>query len=42
MIRTLRARFIISHLLPLLIIVPLAGFALFYILESQLLLQVLC
>ena len=39
MIRSLRARFIISHLLPLLIIVPLAGFALFYILESQLLLH---
>ncbi len=36
---SLRSRFILSHLLPLLIIVPLAGFALFYILETQVLLN---
>ncbi len=32
---TLRGRFILSHLLPLLVIVPLAGVALIYILETQ-------
>jgi len=37
--RSLRTRFIISHLLPLLIIIPLAGFAFFYILETQVLLN---
>lgn len=32
---TLRGRFILSHLLPLLVIVPLAGVALIYLLETQ-------
>ncbi|MFZ0543954.1 MAG: HAMP domain-containing sensor histidine kinase [Candidatus Promineifilaceae bacterium] len=36
---SLRGRFILSHLLPLFIIVPLAGIALFYVLETQLLLN---
>lgn len=35
---SLRGRFILSHLIPLLIIVPLTGIALLYILEAQLLL----
>jgi len=35
---TLRGRFILSHLLPLLVIVPLTGIALLYFLETQLLL----
>jgi two-component system sensor histidine kinase BaeS len=33
--KTLRARLILSHLLPLLIVVPLAGLALIYTLETQ-------
>jgi two-component system sensor histidine kinase BaeS len=33
--RTLRARLIISHILPLLLIVPVVGFALVYIMETQ-------
>jgi signal transduction histidine kinase len=33
--KTLRARLILSHLLPLLIVVPIAGLALIYILETQ-------
>ncbi len=37
--RSLRGRFLLSHLLPVLITVPLAGIALFYILETQLLLN---
>lgn len=32
---TLRGRFILSHVLPLLLIVPLAGIALLYILDTQ-------
>lgn len=36
--RTLRARFILSHLIPLLVIVPLAGLVLVYLLQTQLLL----
>ena len=36
--RTLRARFILSHLIPLLVIVPLAGLALFYLLQTELML----
>jgi two-component system sensor histidine kinase BaeS len=39
MMKTLRARFIISHVIPILIIVPLAGIALIYLLESQVLLS---
>jgi hypothetical protein len=36
--RSLRSRLILSHLLPLLIIVPLVGIALIYILETQIVL----
>ncbi|MDX1521276.1 MAG: HAMP domain-containing sensor histidine kinase [Anaerolineae bacterium] len=36
--RTLKSRLIISHILPLLIIVPLVGLALLYLLETQVLL----
>jgi two-component system sensor histidine kinase BaeS len=39
MLRTLRGRLVLSHALPLLIIVPLMGIALVYVLETQLLLQ---
>jgi len=35
MLRTLRWRLILSHVLPLLVIVPLAGFTLAYVLETQ-------
>ena len=38
MIRSLRARLILSHILPILVIIPLAAFALFYVLETQFLL----
>lgn len=36
--RSLRNRLIISHILPILVIIPLAGLALFYVLETQFLL----
>jgi signal transduction histidine kinase len=36
--RTLRSRLILSHILPLLLVVPLVGVGLLYILESQILL----
>lgn len=36
--RTLRTRLILSHILPLLVIVPLVGIALIYVLETQILL----
>jgi two-component system sensor histidine kinase BaeS len=36
--RTLRGRLILSHILPLLLIVPIVGFALVYVLETQVLL----
>jgi two-component system, OmpR family, sensor histidine kinase BaeS len=36
--RTLRARLVLSHLLPMLVIVPLMGIALIYFLETQVLL----
>ena len=39
MIKTMRGRFVLSHVLPLLIIVPLMGIALIYVLETQVLLQ---
>jgi hypothetical protein len=39
MIRTMRGRFVLSHVLPLLVIVPLMGIALIYVLETQVLLQ---
>lgn len=35
MLRTLRSRLILSHVLPLLVIVPLVGIALVYVLETQ-------
>ncbi len=35
MFRTLRARFILSHTLPVLVIVPLLGLALIYVVERQ-------
>jgi signal transduction histidine kinase len=35
MLRTLRRRLILSHVLPLLVIVPIIGLALVYVLESQ-------
>ncbi len=38
MFRTLRRRFIVSHVLPLLLILPLMGIALIYVLETQVLL----
>ncbi len=38
MLSTLRSRFILSHVLPLLLILPLMGIALVYILETQVLL----
>lgn len=38
MLRTLRGRFILSHVLPLLVIVPLMGIALVYVLETRVLL----
>jgi signal transduction histidine kinase len=39
MIRTMRGRFVLSHVLPLLVIVPLMGIALTYVLETRVLLQ---
>ncbi len=41
MLRTLRSRFILSHILPLLITVPLIGIALIYLLEVRILLPTL-
>ncbi len=38
MLRTLRNRLILSHILPLLIIIPLTGVAIIYVLETQVLL----
>ncbi len=38
MLRTLRARFILSHVLPLLVIIPLMGIPLVYVLETRVLL----
>lgn len=35
MIRSLRTRLILSHILPIIVIIPLAALALFYVLESQ-------
>jgi two-component system sensor histidine kinase BaeS len=39
MLRTLRARFLVSHVLPLLVTIPLIGVALTYLVETQVLLQ---
>jgi signal transduction histidine kinase len=36
--RSLRARFILSHILPVLVVIPLVGIALTYLLETQVLL----
>ncbi len=36
--RTLRSRFILSHILPILLVVPLFGFGLIYLLETEILL----
>ncbi|MFN2218759.1 MAG: ATP-binding protein [Anaerolineae bacterium] len=41
MLRTLRARFVLSHVLPLAIIIPVMGIALIYVLETRVLLGVL-
>jgi two-component system sensor histidine kinase BaeS len=41
MLRTLRWRFVLSHVLPLAIIIPVMGIALIYVLETQVLLDVL-
>ncbi|MHB1417321.1 MAG: sensor histidine kinase [Chloroflexota bacterium] len=38
MLRTLRRRFILSHTLPVLVIIPIMGIALVYVLETQVLL----
>jgi two-component system sensor histidine kinase BaeS len=35
MLRTLRGRLVLSHILPLLVIIPLVGIALIYVLETQ-------
>jgi signal transduction histidine kinase len=35
--RTLRSRLILSHILPLVLVIPIVGFALVYILETQIL-----
>jgi len=41
MLRTLRARFVLSHVLPLAIIIPVMGIALIYVLETQVLLDMI-
>ena len=41
MLRTLRWRFVLSHVLPLAIIIPVMGIALVYVLETQVLLGIL-
>ena len=37
MLNTLRGRFILSHILPLLIVIPLMGIAIIYLIETQIL-----
>jgi two-component system sensor histidine kinase BaeS len=39
MFNRLRTRFVLSHILPLLVIIPLMGLALIYVLETQVLLE---
>ncbi len=39
MLKTLRRRFILSHVLPLLVVLPLMGIALIYVLETKVLLS---
>jgi len=41
MLRTLRSRFVLSHVLPLAVIIPVMGIALIYVLETRVLLDVL-
>jgi signal transduction histidine kinase len=41
MLQTLRSRFVLSHVLPLAIIIPVMGIALVYVLETRVLLEVL-
>jgi signal transduction histidine kinase len=41
MLRTLRSRFVLSHVLPMAIVIPVMGIALIYVLETQVLLDVL-
>ena len=41
MLRTLRWRFILSHVLPLSIVIPVMGIVLIYVLETQVLLSIL-
>ena len=41
MLRTLRSRFVLSHVLPLAIIIPVMGIALIYVLETRVLLDAL-
>jgi two-component system sensor histidine kinase BaeS len=41
MLRSLRSRFVLSHVLPLAIIIPVMGMALIYVLETQVLLGLL-
>jgi two-component system sensor histidine kinase BaeS len=41
MLKTLRGRFVLSHILPLLVLVPLMGVVLVYVLETQVLLDAL-
>jgi two-component system sensor histidine kinase BaeS len=41
MLQTLRSRFVLSHVLPLAIIIPVMGIALVYVLETQVLLSIL-
>ena len=36
---SLRARFILSHILPIIVVLPLVSIALIYLLETQILLQ---
>jgi signal transduction histidine kinase len=39
MFRTLRTRFVLSHILPLIVVLPLVGLLMVYVLESQVLLE---
>ena len=41
MLRTLRWRLILSHVLPLLVIIPIIGIALIYVLETRIVLATL-
>jgi signal transduction histidine kinase len=39
MLKTLRGRFVLSHILPLIVILPLVGLLMVYVLESQVMLE---